>query len=170
MRKSLIVVLIILNALAGNCQGKAAYILIQPAYLTSAKLNNQFHFNIAAGVVNRSRIGNGISADFYLWDKNMKFVVPKFDFRVFFKSFTENKIPFISLQPGWVIYKKEYAGVVSKGAFAFDALAGYFIYSSSKKIIKGVTISGGYSSADIKVNNFEKTERKSLKLQLGMIL
>ena len=112
----------------------------------------------------------GIGAVFY-YNKDYQLSMHA-DMR-FFLSPNRNTSPFISLQPGAVIYNKstQIGGIkiITKGGFAFNALAGFM--SAGKKHLPGIYFAIGYGVYNISTSygtNYSRYKNEGAIISVGI--
>lgn len=128
-------------------QPRKAIGYFSPAYgFQNVRGKNISYLNASIGgyAKNKKRAAMGLSFDFFVFNKNLKFVVPKLDFRMIFsKTIPQNGGPFLSFQPGTIILTKNNPGYIKTKTLVLEALGGYF---GKWKNGVGTTVSIGYSS------------------------
>ena len=94
-------------------------------------------------------ITSGFSLDIYQFNKEkMKYVILSGDFRAYVLGVDKPVSPFLSGQPGFVIYNKSIGGITTKGSFAYGINAGARIKPTKK--FPGVIMSMGYENISFK--------------------
>lgn len=116
-------------------------------------------------------IGGGVNA--YIFSKGEKFGQLFSDFRVFINSFEEEGVFYVTLQPGVILYNKDYKvgprTFTTNGSFAINAMLGAMFRKSNQL---GFFINVGYSNIQFstKSNTGSPTHSKygGIRADLGI--
>ncbi len=119
--------------------------------------------SFGAGVLLGNNVTTGAGFDIYMFNKDkLRFSQAYADFRAYFAGL-ERAGPYISVQPGVVLVKKE-PNVKVKAGFSMSALGGFFVRIGKNT---GLTGSVGYGLITYQQEGVEKRQN-GIKFNIGM--
>jgi len=125
--------------------------------------------NAGVGYLIDDKFGAGITADVWPGEDNSTYGVIAADFRYLFTGISKTVTPFITAQPGSVIYNRTFKvlnqEVTQRGSFSFNAMAGV-MHRPQKGI--GITFSVGYSTIGFTVKDTE-SRSNGFRANVGII-
>jgi len=161
----LILPLLLLCTLAHAQNKHAGYAYIGGTTFLSQKLNNYGGVGLGAGFSPNSHFAFGGGVDLFPFDDRFEFAQAFVDIREYFGGLNKKISPFISIQPGVVIYKTTLNGIEKvTGSFAINAIAGIMI-RLQKSI--GIYFDAGYSNISF-TDNGAKTSYGGIKIEGGI--
>lgn len=159
--------LLLLCSLAHAQNKHAGYAYFGATSFVNPKLNNYGGIGIGGGYAPNSHLAFGGGLDLFLFDSRFEFAQAFADIRGYFSGLSDRISPFVSVQPGAVIYKTTPAnGVETRTAsFAINAVAGIVVTPQKKGI--GAYVDAGYSNISF-VENDTKTSYGGFKAEAGI--
>lgn len=161
-------ILSLLISISSYGQKKTGFGQVAASAFINEKYENKFGISAAGGVGVGDLSSIGAGADFYVFStpSSSNFAQIYGDFRFFFSGLSKEASPYIAFQPGAVLYNKKIATITTKGSFAINGLAGFFI--RGKGI--GGTMAIGVSHITFKSQSNLKTNYTGLKINVGLFL
>lgn len=155
---------VVLFSIALQATAQEGYFSIGGTSLTSGGFNPGFTFG--GGYINRN-IGLGVVGDFYgIGKKNDDFAVASLDLRAYLSRSIVS--PYISLQPGVVLYDKTLNGVHMKGNFAGAVVLGLDALFKEDK--PGLNLFLGYQYTSFKFDKAYISRTNSFKSGITVFL
>jgi hypothetical protein len=157
--------LLLLCSLVQAQNKHAGYAYIGATSFFSQKLNNYGGIGVGVGYSPNSHFAFGGGGNLFLFNPKFEFAQAFVDIREYFSGLNKKTSPFISIQPGFVIYKTTVNGTEKiTGSFAINAVAGIMI-RLQKSI--GIYFDAGYSNISF-ADNGTKTSYGGIKIEGGI--
>lgn len=161
--KKLLTLLLLIPIMCAGQNIKMGYGSLSSQVFLNHEFRDRFGINAAAGFSVTKMITAGASIDFFVFDKQESYIVPKADVRIFLPNPSQTS-SYLSLQVGPTMPNKStWDDQNISGGLAFDALIGGFL--NFGKNPPGLNFAVGCSV--INIENYREQSYVGAKVQFG---